>query len=135
MPVCIGCSTPDESVEFDTIPQLLEHTRGGHVSRAKKELPPPRKPVKPSATELAAAKETKVTTALSGQLTEHSKDTTVVTVKPLELHYRWIGTHSSCGTEPKTIEAKVGTDVIVVAYCIGCDMQLKEMKIPAIPKS
>lgn len=136
MPLCVACSTSDTSVEFDSVADLMAHSKGGHMSRPAKPLPPPRKPVKPSATELKETEEkgTKVISTTHGEVIEHPKDTTVVIVKPLELRYKWTGTHPQCDSTPRTIEAQVEDGVIVIAYCMNCDKQLSQMKVPAIPK-
>lgn len=128
--LCPVCSTGDESIEFPTVRALFEHEQSGHVSRPEKKLPLPRKPVTPSATEknVSSLPDTQVKSK-EGNVNE------VSIVKPLELHYRWVGVHAACNSEPKTIEVIIDEEhVAAVAFCVSCNLQLQQKIVVKIPE-
>lgn len=128
--ICISCSTSDDSVEFPTIADLVAHTKGGHVSRPEKVLPPSR-PVTPSATELKDMKEA-TKSPISPVKDEKGMDVLPV-IKPLELQYKWTGIHAPCNSEPKTLEISMGDHTfMMVAYCIPCDVKITEMRVAGL---
>lgn len=122
------CSNSEDSVEFDTIAELVQHEKGGHQSRPKKELPLS-KPVEPSATELKAMEEAKKL----GEIIEYDKESPPIIIKPLELQYKWTGIHAPCNTEPRTIEVGIGDFMVaVVAFCFNCNEKLGQLEVPEI---
>ena len=129
--VCIQCTTSEESVEFDSLADLVHHQRGGHISRPPKPTPPPVEPVKPSATELKAMRDKGDVTPPAGL----TLPTQPVVVKPLELKYKWEGVHPACNTEVRTIEVNLGAEYIaVVAFCFNCNEKLGQLEVPEIPR-
>ena len=131
--ICPNCSTSDDPVEFPTVRELVEHTQGGHLTRPEKKVSLPKKPLRPSATELQERQKT-VQSSVTGDAMA-SGSTPAPVNKPLRLEYRWTGVHMVCNTEPKTIEIrinKVSKNVVVVAYCIPCNMELDQMDVPVI---
>lgn len=129
--LCLRCSGREESVEFATIRELVEHERGGHRTRPPKKELPPAKPVTPSATELAAMKEKleqqpklEVPIGIQAQTVVNSS-----AIKPLELQYKWVGIHKDCNMEVKTIEVDLEDKVAIIAYCVNCDQKLQQEKV------
>lgn len=118
--ICMQCSQGGDTVEFPSMREMLAHQAGGHVTRPIKVLPP--SPIKgPSATELKEVAE-KVKT-------EPVKKEKPAIVKPLELQYKWVGLHSSCNTEPKTVTIDLGEKWMIVAFCLSCDMQVQQLEV------
>mgnify|MGYP001585447747 CR=1 FL=1 len=128
--ICPNCSTSDDPVEFPTVRELVEHTQGGHLTRPEKKVSLPKKPLRPSATELQERQKT-VQSSVTGDAMA-SGSTPAPVNKPLRLEYKWTGVHAVCNTEPKTIEIRMSKSVIVVAYCIGCDRELDQMDVPPL---
>lgn len=130
--LCPSCSTGDESVEFDTVAELVKHAKEGHRSRPPRKLAPP-KPVTPSATEQVASR------------ASHDVDKTVhaavaeakpVKPRPLVLRYQWTGQCPDCGSEPRTIEVDIDKETVTaVAFCFGCNKQLSDKRVAKIPRS
>lgn len=52
----------------------------------------------------------------------------------LELVYKWVGVHDTCGTEIKTLVLKTVDEGkwVTVAYCQNCDKQLRERPVPKL---
>lgn len=130
--ICITCSTSEDSVEFPSVADYVAHTRTGHRSRPEKILPPS-KPVTPSATELKDMEN--VTKAPVSPVTEQKGTETLLVVKPLQLQYKWTGVHKTCNSEIKTIEIPLGSKVVVVAYCLHCDLHVEQREVPKIVTS
>lgn len=134
MALCLICTTSEDEVDFPTVRELVEHQKGGHKTRPKKELPPPVKPVTPSATELKAMQEKGEQDLLKAGLIKPDKQTQPIIQKPLELQYKWSGVHAGCNTEVKTIEVIVGEALVVVAFCSACNVQLNQQTVIPIEK-
>lgn len=126
--ICIKCSAGQDTVEFDSVKELVAHEKAGHVSRPKRGLPPS-PPTTPSATELKALG--KVPKGVTAQVLEREEKPVQ---KPLELQYRWLGIHSVCNTEVKTIAVDIGEKQTVIAYCVPCDLKLGQQTVLPIPK-
>ena len=134
--LCPVCSTSDDSVEFPTVRQLVEHQQGGHRSRPAKVLKPSR-PVRPSLTELAQAKgedAVRVIKSEHGEVIEKPKGANIVIIKPLELQYKWVGMHKTCNMEVKTITVDLGEKAMIIAYCVNCDEKLEQREVVPIER-
>lgn len=128
MPLCISCTVGDEEVDFPTVKELIEHQKGGHQTRPKKELPPS-KPVTPSATELKAMEE-KLANPKNVPIKYESISVVSAKQIPLELKYVWTGVHALCGSEPKTIEVDLSEErVAVLAFCFSCNEKLSQQEV------
>ena len=133
MALCLACSNNDQSIEFDTVAELVSHTKGGHKSRPAAKLPAPRKPVTPSATEIAGTTKVKQDPQNMPEVSE-APPSPPPPPKPLSLHYKWLGVHAACGSEPRTILVPTEANSFVcVAFCVNCDKQLEDRLVPAIP--
>ncbi len=125
--LCLVCSNSDESVEFPTVKDFIEHEKTGHVSRPVKPLPLPIKEVKPSLTEQRAGMKDKP--AEGATPVPPTVPEKPVEVPPLRLEYKWIGRHKDCNTEVKTIQVDLGKKAMVIAYCINCDRKLEQEEV------
>lgn len=132
--LCPNCSTGDESVEFESVRDLVAHMKSGHMTRPEKKLRPNPKPVTLSTTELRALEETKQNTPQVTTTSVASPASAALVVKPLELQYRWIGVHAACNSEPKTIEVDLADTTIVVAFCMNCNEKLMQREVPKLTK-
>ena len=115
--ICVQCSTDEDTIEFDSVKDFLEHEKGGHRSRPAKVLPPA-EPVTPSATEKKEEKPKPVEEKRNPQ--------------PLRLIYHWVGECPMCLTEAKTIEVELDKTNMEIAYCLHCDKKLTQKEVPPI---
>ena len=127
--ICMQCTVGNDVVEFPMISDYLEHTKGGHVSRPKKILPPS-KPVTPSATELKAMQEgsQKVIESAKRPLKEEKR-----LLVPIYLEYHFTGQCPQCFTDVRTIKIEVGKKWIMNAICVNCNRTLYQASVAPIP--
>lgn len=129
--LCIACTVGDDIVEFPTVADYVAHTKGGHISRPVKVVPPPVKPPSLSATELKAQQEGTQKVTESSQTRETEAKTTPL---PLVLEYTYKGQCSLCMSEPRTIMVSVGDKTVAVCFCTNCNKELKQQQVIAIEK-
>lgn len=122
--MCLGCTTPEDEISFDTLKELKVHEMTGHP-RPERELPPS-PPVTPSKTELAG------TTGNVPTVVEAPPPVDVqAPLMPLRLQYKWEGQCEKCRENVKTIEVDLGEKNMIIAYCPRDDTKWEqEMVIP-----